>query len=157
MPQLHKIFRKTNSVSGSNLHLAMQEANAISPLQRFVRAKKLINQTFYELTRYLTDVNEFLIDCEISDDLDGDTTKDLNQVWRKAWRGFVVAFQANHAQMWQLYKQTVPKIMCKEIFCMVALLVENQSAYLFHFVIQGGHLPLKALPHVHPHSAHILP
>lgn len=78
MPQLNKIFRKTNSVSGSSPHL--QEVMAISPLQRFVRAKKLINQTFDELTRYLKEVNDFLVDCEISDDLDRETRKDLNQV-----------------------------------------------------------------------------
>ena len=81
MPQLNKIFRKTNSVSGSNpAHIGLQEAMAISPLQRFVRAKKLINQTFDELTRYLKEVNDFLIDCEISEDLDRETRKDRDQV-----------------------------------------------------------------------------
>ena len=80
MPQLNKIYRKTNSVSGSNPHAGLQDPMAISPLQRFVRAKKLINQTFDELKRYLTDVNDFLIECEISDDLDRETKRDLDQV-----------------------------------------------------------------------------
>jgi len=80
MPQLNKVYRKTNSVSGANPHAGVQDAMAISPLQRFVRAKKLINQTFDELTKYLKDVNDFLINCEISHELDCETKKDLDQV-----------------------------------------------------------------------------
>ena len=80
MPQLNKVYRKANSVTGNNIHVALQDAMAISPLQRFVRAKKLINQTFDELTRYLKDANDFLVDCEISDELDRETKKDLDQV-----------------------------------------------------------------------------
>lgn len=76
MPQLNKVYRKTNSVS-SNSPLGM---DAISPLQRFVRAKKLINQTFDELAKYLREARDFLVDCEISDELDVETRKDLEQV-----------------------------------------------------------------------------
>eukprot|EP00795_Rhopilema_esculentum_P007126 gene7126-12781_t len=53
---------------------------AISPLQVFVRAKKLINQTFDELARYLKETRDFLTDCEITDELDHETRKDLQQV-----------------------------------------------------------------------------
>eukprot|EP00794_Sanderia_malayensis_P015023 gene15023-16573_t len=83
MPQLNKVYRKSNSVVSSlnNAHLSsVHQKDAISPLQRFVRAKKLINQTFDELAKYLKEARDFLADCEISDDLDCETRKDLEQV-----------------------------------------------------------------------------
>ena len=80
MPQLNKMYRKTNSVSSTSPLMGLQDPMAISPLQRFVRAKKLINQTFDELTKYLKEVRDFLMDCEVSDELDHETRKDLEQV-----------------------------------------------------------------------------
>ena len=80
MPQLNKMYRKTNSVSSTSPLIGLQDPLAISPLQRFVRAKKLINQTFDELTKYLKEVRDFLMDCEVSDELDHETRKDLEQV-----------------------------------------------------------------------------
>eukprot|EP00112_Aurelia_sp_Birch-Aquarium-sp1_P000229 Seg1019.4 transcript_id=Seg1019.4/GoldUCD/mRNA.D3Y31 product=Mitofusin-2 protein_id=Seg1019.4/GoldUCD/D3Y31 len=80
MPQLNKMYRKTNSVSSTSPLIGLQDPMAISPLQRFVRAKKLINQTFDELTKYLKEVRDFLMDCEVSDELDHETRKDLEQV-----------------------------------------------------------------------------
>ncbi len=91
MPQLNKVYRKTNSVS-SNSPLGM---DAISPLQRFVRAKKLINQTFDELAKYLREARDFLVDCEISDELDVETRKDLEQV---EYKGFEFEFEFDKHQ-----------------------------------------------------------
>ena len=79
MPQLNRAFRKANSISAGSNPLSL-EAMAISPLQVFVRAKKLINQTFDELARYLKETRDFLTDCEITDELDRETRKDLQQV-----------------------------------------------------------------------------
>ena len=56
---------------------------AVSPLQRFVRAKKRITQTFEEVTKYLKEARDFLVECEISEHLDQETRKDLSQVKSK--------------------------------------------------------------------------
>ena len=56
------------------------EASINSPLQRFVRAKKRINQTFEEINNYLKESRLFLLDCDISDDNDQELQKNLSQL-----------------------------------------------------------------------------
>ena len=64
MPNNNKLRKCTSSVVDPNTVL---EASTNSPLQRFVRAKKKINQAFEEINRYLIESRLFLLDVDISD------------------------------------------------------------------------------------------
>ena len=46
----------------------MNGVNGESPLHNFVKAKQKINSTFGEIGKYLENCNNFLADCNISDD-----------------------------------------------------------------------------------------
>lgn len=79
MPQ-QKIIKKSASISEKVSNANVVEASINSPLQRFVRAKKKINQTFEEILSFLKDSRKFLSGSDISDHCDNETRKDLKQV-----------------------------------------------------------------------------
>lgn len=79
----NKIFKKSLSISDKlNGHgqTSAEGSSINSPLQRFVRAKKKINQTFDEIFEYLKESRKFVIDCEITEENDRETRKDLRQI-----------------------------------------------------------------------------
>ena len=78
MPQ--KTMKKSLSIADKVSSLNVVEGSINSPLHRFVRAKKKINQTFDEIMDYLKESRQFLIDCEISNQYDGETKRDLKKV-----------------------------------------------------------------------------
>jgi len=78
MPQ--KTFKKSMSIADKVSSLNVVESSINSPLHRFVRAKKRINQTFDEILNYLKETRKFLIDCEISGEYDNETKRDLKKV-----------------------------------------------------------------------------
>ena len=77
---LQKTLKKSVSIADKVSSLNVVESSINSPLHRFVRAKKRINQTFDEILQYLKESRQFLIDCEISDQYDGEAKRDLEKV-----------------------------------------------------------------------------
>ena len=78
MPQ--KTLKKSVSIADKVSNVNIVESSINSPLHRFVRAKKKINQTFEEISNYLKDSRKFLTDCDISDQYDNETRNDLKKV-----------------------------------------------------------------------------
>ena len=76
----NKYLKKSVSTAENGASINVVETSINSPLQRFVRAKKKINQTFDEIFSYLKESRTFLVDCEISEKSDNDTRQDLRQV-----------------------------------------------------------------------------
>ena len=60
--------------------LVVMENSINSPLQRFSRAKKRINQIFEEILKYLKESRIYLIECDICEKSNMDTRKDLKRV-----------------------------------------------------------------------------
>lgn len=77
---LQKTLKKSVSIADKVSSLNVVESSINSPLHRFVRAKKRINQTFDEILQYLKESRQFLIDCEISDQYDLEAKRDLEKV-----------------------------------------------------------------------------
>ena len=77
----NKIFKKSSSIAEKG-PIAVEGASINSPLQRFVRAKKRISQTFDEIYLYLKESRTFIIDCEIAEEYENQTRKELKQVRR---------------------------------------------------------------------------
>ena len=77
---LQKTIKKSVSIADKVSSLNVVESSINSPLHRFVRAKKRINQTFDEILQYLKESRQFLIDCEISDQYDVEAKRDLEKV-----------------------------------------------------------------------------
>lgn len=75
----NKIFKKSSSIAEKG-PTVVEGASINSPLQRFVRAKKRISQTFDEIYLYLKESLAFIIDCEIAEEYEKQTRKELTQV-----------------------------------------------------------------------------
>lgn len=83
MPNGKNPSRRSESTLGTaekGPNLVVVESSLNSPLQRFSRAKKRINQIFEEIFKYLKDSRLYLIECDISEKCNNDTRKDLKAV-----------------------------------------------------------------------------
>ena len=78
---LQKSLKKSVSIADKVSSLNVVEGSINSPLHRFVRAKKRINQTFDEILEYLKESRQFLIDCDISDQYDFEAKQELEKVF----------------------------------------------------------------------------
>jgi hypothetical protein len=62
---------KDNDINGST---------GQSPLHNFVKAKKKINKTFTEISKYLIETTEFISACEVADENKADVKKFAGEV-----------------------------------------------------------------------------
>ena len=69
-----------NKMRRSESTVVPNESAINSPLARFGRAKKRINQIFAEAHKYLKESRLYLIECDISERSNIDSRKDLKQV-----------------------------------------------------------------------------
>lgn len=69
-------FKRAFSLKDSE----MNGVNGESPLHNFVKAKQKINSTFGDIGRYLENCNNFLADCNVSDDNDEEIKKFSTEV-----------------------------------------------------------------------------
>lgn len=76
----NKILKKSISIAEKKTNGNGVEGAINSPLQRFVRAKKRITQTYDEIFKYLKESRLFLIDCDISEASDNATRSDIRHV-----------------------------------------------------------------------------
>ena len=86
-----------NKMRRSESTVVPNESAINSPLARFGRAKKRINQIFAEAHKYLKESRLYLIECDISERSNIDSRKDLKQV---CYESIAVKGIGGGAQVW---------------------------------------------------------
>lgn len=76
MRSTSSFLKRTMSLKDNDIN----GATAQSPLHNFVKAKKKINKTFTEISKYLLETTQFISSCEVADEDKAEVKKFAEEV-----------------------------------------------------------------------------